>query len=412
MADALTYTSEPASIDEAESVTDLERSESETTTKPILDKEADLLRTRILNSLTDQGFRLQDGVLAPPNYKDKRELRHLHQEAVEHNVAKSRKGLESKENHLIRHIAAGNEVIPEEIKPRLVEVRPRSEDELLFRYTRLHWSVPVSAGYGRRIRFVIYDESNGKLIGILGLGDPVFALNPRDSWIGWSLEARKRRLQCVMDMFVLGAVPPYSHLLCGKLVALLATTVEVQRAFERKYGDRISRIGEKKPDSRLALLTTTSALGRSSLYNRLRCQGRHVFQSVGYTRGSGEFHFSNGLYADLREFALKHCNATAKHKSWGSGYRNRRELILKVLSSLDLSRDLLYHGVRREIFVAPMALSAREFLRGEDDSLENSLWNAEEAFAWFRSRWLLPRADRDDRFKSFNPETYRLWSQQ
>jgi hypothetical protein len=39
-----------------------------------------------------------------------------------------------------------------------------------------------------------------------------------------------------MDAFVLGAVPPYSMLLGSKLVALLATTEEVARAFKRKSG--------------------------------------------------------------------------------------------------------------------------------------------------------------------------------
>src|SRR5439155_1645113 len=216
------------------------------------------------------------------------------------------------------------------------------EDELLFRYARLHWSIPVSAGYGRRLRFIVYDESNGKLIGIFGLADPVFSLGPRDLWVGWDLDSRKARLQCVMDLFVLGAVPPYSYLLCGKLVAMLATSREVQRAFRRRYGGQQSLISRKALDSRLALLTTTSALGRSSLYNRLRYEGQPVFRSVGFTQGSGQFHFSNGFYEDLRHLALENCEATAKHSRWGDGFRNRREVLRKALPILGLSPDLMY----------------------------------------------------------------------
>ena len=373
-------------------------------------QEVKQLRSRIIRSLRNQGFKFRSGLLVPPDTKDKSKLRMLHRDAVKHNVARSRAGLERHENRLLSYIAAGWEVIPERIRPRLVLVQPDSEDELLFRYARLHWSIPVSAGYGRRLRFVIYDESNDKLIGIFGLGDPVFGLGPRDHWIGWDTEAKKKRLQCVMDLFVLGAVPPYSRLLCGKLVALLATSLPVQEAFRGRYGGRRSYIGRRVLDSRLALLTSTSALGRSSLYNRLRYRGHHVFQSVGFTLGSGDFHFSNGFYDDLRDFALKHCNPTAKHPSWGDGFRNRRELVRKTLPLLGLSRELIYHGVKREVFVASLAANTTSFLCGGDLNLQSYGYAADDLFGWFRERWLLPRAARDKSYQSFDPNTYRLWS--
>ena len=257
---------------------------------------------------------------------------------------------------------------------------------------------------------MIYDDSNDKLIGIFGLGDPVFGLGPRDHWIKWGSEAKKKRLQCVMDLFVLGAVPPYSHLLCGKLVAMLATSLPVREAFRHRYGGGRSYIGRRLLDSRLALLTTTSALGRSSLYNRLRYRGRHVFQSVGFTLGSGDFHFSNGFYEDLRDFALRHCNPTAKHPSWGGGFRNRRELIRKTLPLIGLSRDLLFHGVKREIFVASLAANATSFLCGDDPYLQSFDYTVDDLFEWFRDRWLLPRATRDKSYQNFDSDTYRLWS--
>ena len=353
---------------------------------------------------------MSSGKLTFPGADDKKKVRALHEEAVRHNVERSREGLERKEERLLSRIAAGSEVDPTKIRPRLVIVNPDTEDELLFRYTRLHWSIPVSAGYGRRLRFVVYDESNGKLIGIFGLADPVFSLGARDSWIGWNLASKKVRLQCVMDLFVLGAVPPYSQLLCGKLVALLATSREVQRAFHRKYGGARSFITGKSLDGRLALLTTTSALGRSSLYNRLNYDGQPVFQGVGFTQGSGEFHFSNGFYGDLRQLALDNCEATAKHSRWGEGFRNRREVLRKALPLLGLSSDLMYHGVQREIFLAPLAQNSVEFLRGQHHRLRPYGRTADELFGWFRDRWLLPRATRDESYRSFDPESYRLWS--
>jgi hypothetical protein len=370
---------------------------------------AEDLRERITQSLRQQGFQIRSGRLVPPDSSDKEQLRKLHDEAVTHRVARAKAGLARHETRLLKYIAAGAEVNPETIRPRLVLVRPDSEDELLFRYARLHWSIPVSAGYGRRLRFVVYDQSNGKLMGLFGLGDPIFSLGPRDHWIGWDASARKARLQTVMDLFALGAVPPYSQLLCGKLIALLATSLEVQRAFYRRYhGDR-ALISGRNLDGRLALLTTTSALGRSSLYNRLSYRGERLFHSLGFTRGSGEFHFSNGFYADLRDFALKKCNATAKHSQWGDGFRNKRELLLKALPLLGLSRELVYHGVQREIFAAPMAHNTTAFLRGEDRRLRPYGRTVDQMFVFFRERWLLPRAARDGTYQAFDPASYRLW---
>lgn len=146
---------------------------------------AERLRSRIVDSLQKQGFRIRFGHIVPPGPDDKNGLRRLHREAVKHNVERSRSGLARHEDRLLSHIAAGRRIVPDRIRPRLVLVQRGSEDELLFRYARLHWSIPVSAGYGRRLRFVVYDESNEKLIGIFGLGDPVFGLRPRDQWIGW-----------------------------------------------------------------------------------------------------------------------------------------------------------------------------------------------------------------------------------
>lgn len=371
--------------------------------------EADDLGNRLLESLTAQGFTIRDGALVPPDPRNKDELRTLHRVAVDHNRTRSRAGLERHEPWLLSHVANGEEVVPDQIRPRLVEVEPNSREELLFRYARLHWSIPVSAGYGRRLRFVIYDDSNGKLIGIFGLGDPIFGLKPRDRWVGWDYEARRQRLQCVMDLFALGAIPPYSYLLCGKLVALLATSQPVLERFSEKYGGRRATISPRSLDGRLALLTTTSALGRSSLYNRLRYETDRAFHSVGFTRGTGEFQFTNGVYADLRAFAVKYCDATAKHDLWGSGFRNRRELVRKTLPLLGLSRGLAHHGVGREIFVAPLAENTQAFLRGEEAELRPRRRSPERVFEWFRQRWLLPRAARDRRFLDFRRAEYRLW---
>jgi hypothetical protein len=367
------------------------------------------LRDRLVRSLRAQGFRVRNGAVLPPKDLSKERIRELHKTAVAHRIERAREGLFRIEKDLLRHIASGHEVVPLRISPRLVEVLPDSEEELLFRYASLHWSIPVSSGYGRRLRFLVVDDSNGKLIGLIGLGDPVFSLGPRDRWIGWTPSDRRKRLRNVMDAFVLGAVPPYSFLLCGKLVAMLAASDTVRRAFKRKYGGTRSIIRRKVHDGRLALITTTSALGRSSVYNRLRLGDRLLYQSVGFTRGSGEFHFSNGLYGAITEFAEKNCEPTAKQERWGTGFRNRREVIRKCLHALGLSSDWIYHGIEREVFVIPLAHNCREFLRGEHARLRWYQQSEAQMFEYFRDRWMLPRASWDQRFSSWSREEWLIW---
>lgn len=371
----------------------------------------DALRRRVEESLVRQGFAITaDGRLETVDL-GKDAVRALHREAVHARVEKARAGLARHEARLLGYLADGHEVKPTAIRPSLREVLADSEEELLFRYARLHWSIPVSAGYGRRVRFVVFDEANGKLIGLIGLGDPVFALGPRDRWIGWDRAARKERLRNVMDAFVVGAVPPYSKLLGGKLIAMLMTSSEVVETFSRKYATGATLIRGRKSDGRLALITTSSALGRSSIYNRLSLDGQKLFISGGFTLGSGEFHLSNGVYNDLMAFARQLGEPTAKDERWGTGWRSRREVVRRVLPQLGLSRELVYHGVRREVFLVPLASNAREFLCGEETELRGSRPAAAELFEYFRSRWLLPRAQRDQSFRAFCASSYRLWPQ-
>lgn len=368
------------------------------------------LRSAIADSLRDQGFLVDgDRGLALPS-GDKQLIRQLHSSAIMHQKERSRPGLARHESRLLTRLASGDEVNVSRIFPKLIEVSPRSEDELLFRYAKLHWSIPVSSGYGRRLRFLVVDQYNDKLMGIIGLGDPVFNFKPRDEWIGWNKSAARMRLRHVMDMFVLGSVPPYSLLLCGKLTALLATSDEVRESFARKYSGRGSLISEQPHDGRLALLTTASALGRSSIYNRLKFGARVAFHSVGFTKGYGEFQFSNGLYAAISDYAAENLTPTAKHASWGTGFRNRREIVRKVLQSIELSGELLHHGVRREAFVAPLAKNSREFLTGQDDQLVTFRQPVADLFEYFRTRWLIPRSTRDSRYRQWSPEEWRLWS--
>lgn len=367
------------------------------------------LKARIIEALQGQGFDLES--LGPNNKRHltKPAVRLLHEQAVLTRRNKARRHLGKLEDELLGYIANGSEVEPTSISPQLVRVQPRSQEERLFRYARLHWSIPVSSGYGRRLRYLVMDGSNGKLIGLLGLGDPVFAIRPRDRYIGWTTQQRRLRLKHVMDAFVLGAVPPYNCLLCGKLIALIATSNEVRKDFRSRYAGTHGLISDNSFSGDLALITTTSALGRSSIYNRLTLDRSLAFVSVGVTAGSGDFHFSNDVYDAILAFARHHCRPSSKASAWGTGWRNRREVVRSVLAALGMSRELLFHGLERELFVAPLAENSLSFLRGDANELDYFDRPLNSIFDWFRDRWLLKRAARVDCYSDFNRETLRLW---
>jgi hypothetical protein len=134
-----------------------------------------------------------------------------------------------------------------------------------------------------------------------------------------------------------------------------------------------------------------------------------LFQRLGYTSGSGEFHFSNGLYADLAQLASIHCKPTAKQERWGTGFRNRRELVRKILPLLDLPHDLMYHQVKREVFAISLAKNTQKFLQGEHERVQWHVMPAKAIFKYFKDRWLLGRAKRDTSYLDFRPSSYALW---
>ncbi len=130
------------------------------------------------------------------------------------------------------YFAEGREVEPSRITPELVLIeKSDSLEGYIFRAATLLWSVPVSRGYGRRMRYLVIDKQNEKLVGIFALGDPVFNLKCRDNWIGWNVNQRRQNLVCVLDAYVLGSIPPYSFILGGKLIGSLLAVEEIRRAF-------------------------------------------------------------------------------------------------------------------------------------------------------------------------------------
>jgi hypothetical protein len=255
------------------------------------------------------------------------------------------------------------------------------------------------------MRFLVWDDSNSKLIGLIGLADPVFNLAVRDEHIGWTADDRRKRLVHVLDAYVLGALPPYNMLLGGKLVAALVGTREIRDTFASRYsGARGLISGEVKPAA-LVMVTTSSALGRSSVYNRLRLGNYPLFRSLGYTSGWGHFHIPNRLFETMRAYLKARAHAYADNHQYGDGPNWRLRAVRQCLRMVGLNTNWLHHGIAREVFVCELAKNVRSFLAGRSTHLRNNrLPTVADVAAAARSRWLEPRAARRPEFALWRSE--------
>ena len=296
---------------------------------------------------------------------------------------------------LLSYFAEGNEIDPSRIIPKLVLVhKADSMEGYLFRIVTLLWSVPTSKGYGRRMRYLVLDEYNGKILGILALGDPVFNLRCRDQWIGWNVHQRQERLSFVLDAYVLGAVPPYSSLLGSKVIGALIASSEIRDDFREKYRNQAGLISKVKKDAHLVLATTTSALGRSSVYNRLRLPNLVEFLRIGTTEGWGHFLVTDEVFKQVRLVLKEHKDPYYNNYKYGQGPSWRLRALRKACTLLNIDSDLLRHGIKRETYAIPLARNWRQILLGLENNPDGPNNSCYTIGVTAVNHWVIPRAER------------------
>jgi len=106
----------------------------------------------------------------------------------------NRKFISERFSSLIKYFASGKDIDVARLSPVLQRISSDTWESELFRFAALTWSVPVSNDFGRRLSYLVWDNHNGKLIGIIAIGDPVFNLSVRDHLINWDAHARGERL--------------------------------------------------------------------------------------------------------------------------------------------------------------------------------------------------------------------------
>ncbi len=350
------------------------------------------IRQQVFDELISLGFEIRDGELFLPDEQSKNVYRKLHEPAKHQELQRRQDWLNRRLPKYLKYFADGSDVQPNAVKPILIEVQKQWQHEL-FRIARLTWSLPFSSGFGRRMRFLIVDGSNDKLIGILCLQSPPLSFPVRDQKFNYPNGRKTEIVNQTMDIQTLGAIPPYNRLLGGKLVALAASSNEVRAAYRQKYSGRVTEMEERIIPAELVALTTTSAFGRSSIYNRLKYRDINIAVSIGYTEGYGTFHLER-LYPIFCKYLAS--QGIAVRMGYGSGPRAKWQTILRALDKLGLSRKLMIHGLKREAFLFPLITNLKDYMEGRDTTPQYVDLPFQELANYWRERWLCPRAERVD----------------
>jgi hypothetical protein len=360
------------------------------------------LKRTIRGHFSKLGFiKAQDGSLVLPGI-DKEIIRQLHHGQRDERLLSGAASTSAALRRTLCSFANGAEINPHKISLRLVRVFSNTVEADIFRVAALTWSVPVSPGFGRRLRYLVWDEYHDKVAGIIALGDPVFNLSVRDDLIGWKVKDRTKRLVNLLDAYVLGAVPPYNMLLGGKAVACLVRSREIFDDFRVTYGNSIGIISGKAKRAKLLAVTTTSSLGRSSVYNRLRLGDTPYFTPIGYTLGWGHFHITDKIFDEIREYLRVIQHPYVDSHRFGEGPNWRLRTIRVALGELGVSESVLRHGIKREVFICPFGKNAPEILRTGRGRLDLSdVRTVAEISDLARDRWMIPR--------SFRRSEYRDW---
>ena len=233
----------------------------------------------------------------------------------------------------------------------------------------------------------------------------------------WALNHALRQLKkrfsatSMMEITVCGAVPPYNHLLGGKLACLMMLDPQVRHDYEERYRDAYSIIASqmagrlvKKPPL-LAFLGTTSLYpGRSSQYNRVKlpagiCAGQDTatgYEEFGVSEGYGSPNLSAETEVTLGALA----GAVRKYRNvnfvFGEGQSPKLRQLREGFAALGLqSSNILKHGTQRIVYGIRLAQNTTRVLLGIDPAPRFHVpakTDAGDRIAEFwRRRWLSSR---------------------
>ena len=361
----------------------------------------DELREKIIWALKAQGFTINPH-LRPKN-DEKDTIKKIHEQKREEQLKFHKKFLMDNFEIMKKYSISGKEIDPKNIDIELIEIRQQSLfSKIFFWWNLIWWSIPYDKPIGRQMRFILWDRHHNVPFGLFCLQSPPLRSAVRDRflelnngnidyWVNQSLYGQR-----------IGALPPYNELLGGKMVALSLTSNEVRESYEKKYQNKKTILKKRELPSRLLFITTTSAYGRSSVYERIKYKGEVVSRFIGFTSGAGTFHLPEGLYNECLQY-LEQKGIDTK-RGYGTGPSRKMKLIANALRLLNIP-NFSYHNIKRGYYL----FSNVENLRRVIHNAVEPLWYNrpfDDLLRYWLKRWCIPRSNRVDRWRYFNAEDF------
>jgi hypothetical protein len=360
------------------------------------------LRRVVVRALHKQGYQIHKGVLELKN-QDRESKRNAHILAKAERILEQEKFVLKNIPFIQKHLPDGKNLEIDKIQPKLIEVKAGTKWEIMFRWWSLvWWSLPNERAYGRQIRFIVWDEYHKAPMGLIGLQSPILSWSVRDKVLGIKSEDRDYWVNQSMSAQRLGALPPYNNILGGKLIAALVTSDQVRKVFRRKYKNVLTVIKERKIPADLLFITTTGAYGKSSVYSRLKYEGREIASFIGYSNGNGSFHIPNILYQNLlRYLESKDIDTT---RGYGAGPSRKLRIINQAMTLLGFEKGT-QHSIQRGVYLFPLAENVKEVIKkGERPKwIKRPVAGLNE---YWKNRWAIPRSERDKSYLEFISEHF------
>lgn len=360
-----------------------------------------ILRRKVNRVLKLQGFKINPHVR--PSGTSKRTYKRIQRFAKDEQVAKYKSFLIEHFETIKNFCKDGLDIIPENIKLELREIKPDSFENIVARWWNLMWwNLPYQHPYGRQLKFILWDIAHDIPFGLIYLQSPILRMSVRDKTLGIPKDSLDYWVNMSLSAQRVGALPPYNELLGGKMVALALTSNEVRNAYKNKFKNTFTLMKERKIPPNLLFITTTSAFGRSSLYNRLKYKDELVAEYLGYTQGSGSFHIPDNLYEELVKFL--EMQGENVNRGYGNGPSRKLKLIALAFRYLGLP-SFEYHGIKREVYLFSLVQNLKEIIQNSAkpvwyDRPFNELVN------FWKIRWALPRSQRKTEWKRFDTSKF------
>jgi hypothetical protein len=230
--------------------------------------------------------------------------------------------------------------------------------------------------------------------------------------IGQAIRQLKKQFSAtgLMEITVCGAVPPYNHLLGGKLACLLMMSPRIVEDYASRYENTYSIIASqmagrlivKRPE--LVFLGTSSLYNRSSQYNRVKLpagtvpgQTREIsYALVGETLGFGSPNLSSETESLLEKLSRETREYRNVNFMFGEGQSPKLRQMREGFAALGLNRtNVLNHGSRRTVYGVHLAENTVRYLLGVDEkpiySLPANATSTDAIAEFWRKRWLANR---------------------